>query len=160
MDKLTVSFTPHIHGANNIRNIMRDVIIALIPALLGGMYFFGPQILVTVITSVAFCVLSESVWNKATKQKNTTGDLSAVVTGILLAFSMPPEIPLYFLVIGDIFAIIVVKCFYGGLGQNFVNPALAARAFLLACWPVAMTSFSAPSDPAGWFGAIDATSSA
>lgn len=160
MDKLIVSYTPHIHGKNNIRNIMRDVIIALIPALLASIYFFGFTSLVTVLTSVAFCVLFEYIWNKATKKENSTGDLSAIVTGMLLAFSLPAGIPLYMVMIGDAFAIIIVKCFYGGLGQNFVNPALAARAFLLACWPVAMTTFVAPSDPASLFAGIDAVSGA
>jgi len=151
MDKLIVSYSPHIHGANNIRNIMRDVIIALIPAIIAGVYFFGFGALVTVLSSAAFCVLFEYIWNKATKNKNTTSDLSAIVTGVLLALTLPPSIPLWMVMIGDAFAIIIVKCFYGGLGQNFVNPALAARAFLLACWPVAMTAFSSPSDPLGLF---------
>ena len=129
MDKLIVSYSPHIHGANNIRNIMRDVTIALIPAIIGGVYFFGLGALVTIISSAAFCVLFEYLWNKATKNKNTTGDLSAIVTGVLLALTLPPSVPLWMVMIGDAFAIIVVKCSYGGLGQNFVNPALAADPF-------------------------------
>lgn len=161
MDNLTVSYSPHIHGKENIRKIMRDVIIALIPAALGSMYFFGLSALVMLVTSAAFCVLFEYVWNKLTKKPNTTGDLSAIVTGILLAMCLPSTTPLYYLIIGDAFAIIIVKCFYGGLGQNFVNPALAARAFLLACWPVAMTSFVSPKDPANFFGgSVEAVSSA
>ncbi len=151
MDNLIVSYAPHIHGNQNIRNIMRDVIIALIPAFLGGIYFFGLNALVTVLSSAAFCVLFEYIWDKATKKENTTTDLSAIVTGVLLAFCLPAETPIYMVAAGDAFAIIVVKCFYGGIGQNFVNPALAARAFLLACWPVALTTFKAPLDYAGLF---------
>jgi len=146
MDKLTVSYTPHIHGANNIRKIMLDVIIALMPASIGAIYFFGLSALVEIVSSVAFSVLFEYLWNKAIKKENTTGDLSAVVTGLLLALTLPSGVPLWMVMIGDAFAIVVVKCFYGGIGQNFVNPALAARAFLLACWPVAMTSFESPND--------------
>ncbi len=161
MDKLIVSYSPHIHGSNNIRNIMRDVIIALIPAIIGGVYFFGFGALVTIISSAAFCVLFEYLWNKATKNENTTNDLSAIVTGILLALTLPAGIPLWMVMIGDAFAIIVVKCFYGGIGQNFVNPALAARAFLMACWPVAMTAFVSPADPIELFGgSTDAISGA
>lgn len=158
--KLTVSYAPHIRGKDNISHIMRDVIIALIPALLGAIYFFGIDALVVTLTSVAFCVLFEYIWDKLIKKPNTTGDLSAIVTGILLAFSLPSSIPLYMVIIGDAFAIIVVKCFYGGIGQNFVNPALAARAFLLACWPIAMTSYPIPSDSFGLFGVSDAVSGA
>lgn len=160
LDKLTVSYAPHIHGANNIKNIMRDVIIALIPASLGAIYFFGLNALLSIVTSVAFCVLFEFLWNKATKKENSTGDLSAMVTGLLLALSLPPSVPLWMIMIGDTFAIIVVKCFYGGIGQNFVNPALAARAFLLACWPVALTSFANPTRPFNNFKlGVDAISS-
>ena len=159
MDKLTVSYTLHIHGANNIKRIMLDVIIALIPAFLGGIYFFGISALVAIVTSIAFCVLFEYLWDKAIKKENTTGDLSAVVTGLLLALTLPSGVPLWMIVIGDAFAIIIVKCFYGGIGQNFVNPALAARAFMLACWPVAITSFPSPKDYFGIFGSgVDAIS--
>lgn len=158
-NKLIVSYAPHIRARDNVSSIMRDVIIALIPALICAVYFFGIDALIVCCTSAAFCVLFEYIWNKLTKKENTTGDLSAIVTGLLLAFCLPSGIPLYMLVIGDAFAIIIVKCFYGGIGQNFVNPALSARAFLLACWPVAMTTFVAPSDAFGLFG-VDALSSA
>jgi len=159
-NRLIVSYAPHIRGKENVSKIMRDVIIALIPALLGGIYFFGIRALVTTLTSAAFCILFEFIWNKLTKKENTTGDLSAIVTGVLLAFTLPPTIPIYMVIIGDAFAIIVVTCFYGGLGNNFVNPALAARAFLLACWPIAMTSFPAPFDKFGLFEKANAISSA
>ncbi len=158
-NKLIVSYAPHIRAKDKVSSIMRDVIIALMPALICAVYFFGIDALVVTCTSAAFCVLFEYIWNKLTKKENTTVDLSAIVTGILLAFCLPSGIPLYMLIIGDAFAIIVVKCFYGGIGQNFVNPALAARAFLLACWPIAMTSFGEPSDAFGLFSA-DAVSGA
>ncbi len=161
MNNLTISYSPHIHGENNIRKIMLDVLIALIPAFIGSLYFFGLKALVTVATSVAFSVLFEYAWNKITKKGNTTNDFSAMVTGVLFAFSLPPQIPLYMVIIGNAFAIIIVKCFYGGIGQNFVNPALAARAFLLACWPVAMTSYCPPNDPLSLFSSsVDVTSGA
>ena len=159
-NKLIVSYAPHIHGTDNISHIMRDVIIALIPALVGAIYFFGIDALIVTLTSAAFCVLFEFIWNKLTKKPNTTGDLSAIVTGILLAFSLPSSVPLYMLIVGDAFAIIIVKCFYGGIGQNFVNPALAARAFLLACWPIAMTNYPVPHDSLDIFSITDAVSGA
>lgn len=159
-NKLIVSYAPHIRGKVNASHIMRNVILALMPALLGAIYFFGIRSLIVTLTSAAFCVLFEYTWNKLTKKENTTGDLSAIVTGVLLAFSMPASVPLYMLIIGDAFAIIVVKCFYGGIGQNFVNPALAARAFLLACWPIAMTTYPAPNDAFGLFGTVDSISGA
>ncbi len=159
MDKLIVSYTPHTHGENNVRKIMLDVIIALLPASLAGIYFFGIDALIAIVSSIAFSVLFEHLWCKAIKKANTTSDLSAVVTGLLLALTLPAGTPLWIIMIGDAFAIIVVKCFYGGIGQNFVNPALAARAFLLACWPVALTSFPGPKDCFGIFGTgIDAVS--
>jgi len=159
-NKLIVSYAPHIRGKDNITKIMRDVLIALIPALIGAIYFFGIRALVVTMTSAAFCVLFEYLWNKITKKTNTTGDLSAIVTGVLLAFTLPSSIPLYMVIVGDAFAIIIVKCFYGGIGQNFVNPALAARAFLLACWPIAMTSYPAPTDSLSLFSSADAVSGA
>lgn len=159
-NKLVVSYAPHIHGKENITKIMGDVIIALIPCMIGALYFFGLSALITMATSAAFCVLFEFIWDKLTKKENTTKDLSAIVTGLLLSLSLPPSIPLYMVIIGDAFAIIIVKCFYGGIGQNFVNPALSARAFLLACYPIAMTSYSNPGTFKTFFTSTDAVSSA
>ena len=125
---------------------MLDVIIALMPALVGGIYFFGINALYLTLISVASCVTFEYLWCKITKTPNTTGDLSAVITGILLAYSVPPALPPYMLVCAGAFSIIIVKCCFGGIGQNIVNPALAGRAFLLAGWPTEMTSYTQPND--------------
>ncbi len=142
--KLSVSSTPHIRSKQTIEHVMLDVIIALTPALLCGLYFFGLRALIVIALSVGSCVLGEFLFNLATKRPQTIGDMSAVVTGLLLAFSLPAATALYIPVVGGLFAIIVVKMIFGGLGQNFVNPALAARAFLLASYPVAMTNWTTP----------------
>ena len=142
MENLSVSYAPHIRTSRYISTTMRDVIIALLPALIGSVFFFGYRTLLVTAISIIACVLSEYIWDKLTKKPNTTKDLSCVVTGLLLAMCLPPSVPCYIAAVGGIFAIIIVKCFYGGLGQNIVNPALAARAFLLACWPVAMTNWT------------------
>ena len=140
-ENLTISYAPHIRKDKYISTTMRDVIIALIPALIGSVYFFGVRTLIVTAIAIACCVASEYIWNKACKKDNSINDLSAVVTGLLLAMTLPAGVPWYIPAVGGIFAIVIVKCFFGGLGQNIVNPALAARAFLLASWPVAMTSW-------------------
>ena len=142
---LNVSYAPHIRSERYISTTMRDVLIALIPALVGSVFFFGIRALTVTAVSVIACVASEYIWTRIAKKPNSVPDMSAAVTGVLIAFCMPPSIPYYMVIVGGVFAIIVVKCFYGGLGQNVVNPALAARAFLLACWPVAMTNWVNPS---------------
>ncbi len=142
----TVSSSPHIRDNSSVQTIMRDVIIALIPATLAGIYFFKLQAALVILTAVLACVASEWVWCKVTKSPNTSVDLSAVVTGLLLAFNVPPTLPLWMVVVGSIFTIIIVKCLFGGIGQNIVNPALAGRAFLLASYPVAMTTWTNPVD--------------
>jgi len=121
---------------------MRDVIIALIPATLAGIYFFGMKAFLVTLVSVLSCISAEALWQKLTHRKITIRDLSAVVTGLLLAFNLPAAVPLWLPAIGGFFAIIIVKQFFGGIGQNIMNPALAARAFLLASWPVHMTNFT------------------
>jgi electron transport complex protein RnfD len=138
--ELTISSSPHIHSKATTRTIMRDVLIALLPALAGAVYFFGPRALVVTLISVAACVLFEWGWSRLLKRPDKTYDLSAVVTGVLLAFVCPPTIPYWMIVIGDFFAIIVVKMLFGGIGHNVVNPALAGRAFLFS-WPVAMSTW-------------------
>ncbi len=140
-ENLSVSYAPHIRKDRYISTTMRDVIIALIPAIAGSVYFFGIKALIITALCIASCVASEYIWNKACGKPLSINDLSAVVTGILLAMTLPPNVPYYIPVAGGVFAIIIVKCFFGGLGQNIVNPALASRAFLLASWPVAMTTW-------------------
>ena len=138
----TVSSSPHIRSKENTQSIMRDVILALLPATFAGIYFFKLQAFLVIFVSILSCVLAEALWQKLAHQKITITDLSAVVTGLLLAFNLPPSVPLWLPVVGSFFAIIIVKQFFGGLGQNFMNPALAARAFLLASWPVLMTTWT------------------
>jgi electron transport complex protein RnfD len=121
---------------------MLDVILALIPAGLFGVYNFGIHALMVIVVTVLACVLTEYLFCKFMKKPSTAGDLSAVVTGILLSYNVPANFPLWMAVLGGVFAILVVKMLFGGLGQNFMNPALAARAFLLISFPVRMTSFA------------------
>lgn len=141
---LTVSSSPHIRSKTNTSKIMLDVIIALIPAGIYSIYLFGLKSLVVILTSVTTCVVSEYVACKVMKKGNSTPDLSAVVTGILLAFTLPPTVPLAVVVVGGVFAIVIVKMLFGGIGYNFANPALAARAFLTASWPLFMTAWINP----------------
>lgn len=136
-----VSSSPHIRSKNKIETVMRDVLIALLPATIFSVYYFGIEALMVIIVSILSCIIAEYLWQKITKQKVTINDYSAVITGLLLAFNVPSSVPLWLVAIGGFFAIIVVKQIFGGLGQNFVNPALAARAFLLASWPTYMTIF-------------------
>lgn len=152
-NKLLVSYAPHLRGEDSIAKTMGNVVFALIPALVGAVYFFGFRALILTLVTVLSCVLSEYIWDRLTKKENTITDLSAVVTGVLLSFCLPVTLPLYMAAIGGVFAIIIVKMFFGGVGQNIVNPALAARAFLLASWPVDMTRFVAPFSHLSLFGA-------
>lgn len=142
--KLVVSASPHIHSDASSRRIMLDVIIALIPALIASAAIFGPRALAVAATTIASAVLAEFLARKAMKRPNTIGDLSAVVTGLLLALNLPVSIPLWIAALGSVVAIIVVKQFFGGIGQNFVNPAIAARIILLVSFPTAMGSWTAP----------------
>lgn len=136
-----LSSSPHIRDNDSTKSIMKDVVIALIPTTIAGIYFFKIQALLVILTTVLSCVLTEYAWQKFTKRPITIGNYSAVVTGLLLAFNVPPTLPLWMAVVGSIFTILIVKEFFGGIGQNIVNPALAGRAFLLACYPVAMTTW-------------------
>ena len=138
--ELTISSSPHVHSPMSTRTIMRDVLIALVPALLGSVYFFGLRSLMVTLISVAACVFFEWAWCYLLKKPSKVYDLSAVVTGVLIAFVCPVTIPYWCIVIGDFFAIIIVKQLFGGIGRNIVNPALAARAFLFS-WPVLMTNW-------------------
>lgn len=140
-DLYNVSSSPHVRSKVNTSNLMLMVVIALLPASLFGVYNFGLRALLIILISVASCVATEWIYKKAMKQTITIGDYSAVVTGILLALNMPPAISLWIPALGGVFAILVVKQLFGGLGQNFMNPALAARCFLLISFPTAMTAF-------------------
>jgi electron transport complex protein RnfD len=139
MEKFIVSYAPHIRTDRTTRKLMLDVIIALMPALIASIIFFGFRSLALILTCVVSCVFFEYAWCKLFKIQSSVGDLSAIVTAILLAFNMPVSSPLWMGIVGSAFAIIIVKMCFGGLGSNFVNPALAARVFLLLCWPVNMT---------------------
>ena len=137
---LTISCSPHVHAPDNTRSIMLDVVIALIPAMLGASFFFGLRALLVMAVSVAACVVFEYLYRLVLKKDTTIGDCSAVVTGILLALVCPATIPYWAIIIGDFFAIVVVKQLFGGIGCNFLNPALAGRAFLFS-YPVLMTTW-------------------
>ena len=143
MEKLlNVSSSPHVRNKITTQNLMFDVAIAMIPASVYGVWQFGMHALLVLIATVVSCVLSEYVYEKLMKKPITVSDGSAVVTGMILAPNMPPEIPVWIPFLGGIFAIIVVKQLYGGLGQNFMNPALAARCFLLISFAGFMNNFS------------------
>ena len=139
---LHVSSSPHVRDTVTTKNIMYDVLIAMIPAAAFGVYQFGFNALLVIILTMAACVLSEYIFEKAMKRPITIADGSALVTGMILALNMPPEIPVWVPILGGVFAIIVVKQLYGGLGQNFMNPALAARCFLLISFAGMMNDFS------------------
>ena len=138
--ELTISSSPHAHSPVTTQTIMRDVLIALVPALLGSIYFFGFRALLVTLVSAAACVFFEWGFCKVRKLHCKTYDLSAVVTGVLLAFVCPVTIPYWTIILGDFFAIVLVKMLFGGLGKNIVNPALAVRAFLFS-WPVLMSNW-------------------
>jgi len=132
LDQLKVSASPHVRSGKTISNIMRDVIIALVPATLVGIYFFGLYSLMVVLVCMISCVLFEFLIQKVLKRKVTINDRSAALTGLLLALNLPPGVPLWIPVVGAFFAIVIIKQLFGGLGQNFMNPALGSRAFLVA----------------------------
>lgn len=141
---LHVSSSPHVRSKVDTSSIMLTVIIALLPATLFGIYNFGPHALLLILVTIATCVVTEAVYEKIVHKKLTVKDYSAVVTGLLLALNLPPKAPWWIAVIGGVFAILVVKQLFGGLGQNFMNPALAARCFLLISFSGQMTDFSVP----------------
>ena len=157
--KLIVSSSPHVRSNEDTSYIMKQVIIALMPAALAGVYFFR----LNAISVMFFCILgtvgSEFLYQKITKEESTIGDFSAVVTGLLLAFNVPASLPWWMCLAGGAFAIIVIKMVFGGIGNNFINPALGARAFLLASFPVAMTAWTNPG--VNWIGSnLDAVTTA
>ncbi len=142
--KLVVSASPHVRTKDTTRGIMLDVIIALIPALVAAVVIFGPRVLAVTATTVISAVLSEFVARKVMKRHNTIGDLSAVVTGLILAFNLPVSIPLWLAAVGSFVAIVIVKQMFGGIGQNFANPAIVARIFLLISSGQAMGNWVVP----------------
>ena len=159
--ELTISSSPHVHSPVTTQTIMRDVLIALAPALIGSVYFFGFRALLVTLLSAAACVFFEWAYCKLTKTSCKIYDLSAVLTGVLLAFVCPVTIPYWCILIGDFFAIIVVKAIFGGIGRNIVNPALAGRAFLFS-YPALMTNWVKPGfqNAAGIFNTADAVTGA
>lgn len=148
---LTISASPHVRYSESTGRIMADVLVALAPAMAGSVIFFGLRALLVLLVSAAGCVFFEWGYRRLLKKDCTIADGSALVTGVLLAMTCPPTIPLWVVLIGDFFAIVVVKQLYGGIGKNFVNPALAARAFLFS-WPVLMSTWAAPQTALSLFG--------
>ena len=141
-DLYHVSSSPHVRSKDTTERIMLYVIIALLPTTLFGIYNFGYRALILILVTIASCVASEWIFNKIAHKKQTINDLSAVVTGLLLALNLPATLPWWEAVLGGVFAIVVVKCMFGGLGQNFMNPALGARCFLLIAFAANMTNFT------------------
>lgn len=142
--KLTVTASPHAHSSETTTGIMLDVIFALLPAAVVSVIYFGIKAFSVIATTVLSCVLFEYLSRKILKRSNTLGDLSAVVTGLILAFNLPSTIPLWMAVIGSFIAIVIVKQMFGGIGMNFVNPAITARIILMSSFPVAMSTWVQP----------------
>ena len=159
--ELTVSSSPHVHQEATTKTIMRDVLIALVPALLFAVYNFGFRALTITAVSVIACYGFEKLWNILMKKHDKTYDLSACVTGVLLAFVCPVTVTYWQIILGAAFAILLVKMLFGGLGRNVVNPALAGRAFMMS-WPVAMSTWIVPgfSNGASVFGTADIVTAA
>ena len=158
--RFIVTSSPHVRSADSTRTIMLDVLIALVPSLAVAVFTFGGRALVLTALSAASCVFFEWLWCRLMKKPQSAGDLSAAVTGVLLAFNLPVSVPLWIPVVGAAFAILIVKQLYGGLGKNIFNPALAARVFLMLSWPAYMTRFTAPHTALPWLSAVDAVSCA
>ena len=141
-DLFHVSSSPHVRSKVTTDRVMLLVILALMPATFFGIYNFGFRALLLIVVTILSCVVSEFVFDKIVHKKNTITDFSAVVTGLLLALNLPAGLPIWEAIIGGVFAIIIVKCLFGGLGQNFMNPALGARCFLLIAFAADMTNFN------------------
>ncbi len=144
MGKLTINSSPHTFSPVDTRSLMKDVVVALIPAVIVGLYFFRLQALSVIIAAVSGCLLTEYGLQKARNRKIRINDYSALLTGILLALVLPPAIPLWMAFLGGVFAIALGKEIFGGLGHNIFNPALLSRAFLMAAFPVVLTTWSSP----------------
>ena len=157
-DLLHISSSPHVRSKVSTSGIMGTVLLALLPAALFGIYNFGPHALLLILISMATCVATEAVYEHFMHIKLTIKDYSAAVTGLLLALNLPPSAPWWIPVIGGVFAVLVVKQLFGGLGQNFMNPALAARCFLLISFTGRMTNFAVPEN--AWGKVVDTVSGA
>ena len=153
-DNLCVSSSPHAVSKISTQKIMASVVIALIPSFIVSIYEFGVNVVILTAVSVIACIIFEALWNVLMKRKQTVGDLSCVVTGVLLAFNVPSTLPVWILIIGDFVAIIIVKQLFGGLGKNIANPAITARIVLFVSFATQMTNFSTAK------GAVDAVSTA
>ena len=151
--KFVVTSSPHIRGKRNTQQIMLDVVLALIPALLAGTIIFGIRALIVALVCIAAAVVAEWVCGMILYHRNTVKDVSSVVTGLLLALTLPATVPYWLAAVGSVFAIVVVKGFGGGLGKNVFNPALGARAFMMLFWPVHLVRYIAP-------GTVDGVASA
>ena len=158
--KVVITSSPHIKSKEDTKSIMLDVLLALIPSLAASTYVFGLRAILMTAVSIIACMVFEAIYDKIVGKENTVTDLSAAVTGVLLAFVCPVTLPYWMLIIGDGIAIIFAKCIFGGLGKNFINPALAGRAFLLASWPVAMTTWVAARSHVGLGSTADVVSTA
>lgn len=156
---LVVNSSPHIHGGETTRKLMLRVLLALLPAFAAGVYFFGPRVLTLTLTAVVSCLVSEWLYRLITRQSNSLPDGSAMVTALLFTLTLPVSVPYYLVVIGSVFAIVVVKGMCGGLGQNVFNPALAGRAFLMLFWPQYLVRYP---EAGSWLsvGQVDMVSSA
>lgn len=143
---LVVTSSPHVHSPDSVPTAMRDVLIALTPALFAALYFFRLPALLVILACVISAYAAEIVCLKVMKKESPTKENSAIITGLLLAFCLPPTLPVWMAVLGTLFAIVIAKHLFGGLGQNIFNPALIGRAFLLASFPVAMTTWISPVD--------------
>ncbi len=141
---LALNPMPQITSPETTQSVMRNVLIAMAPAAVASVIFFGPRALLVTLASVGMCMVFEHLWCLGTKVPTTVSDLSAAVTGVLLAFNVPVSIPIYMLAIGDFVAIIITKALFGGIGKNFANPAIVGRLTLAVAFPVAMTNFTAP----------------
>ncbi|MDR1073284.1 MAG: RnfABCDGE type electron transport complex subunit D, partial [Treponema sp.] len=157
---LQLSPSPHIATPTSAATLMRDVLVALAPAAAFGCVIFGLPALLNIVVSVAAAVIGEAAFRRVLKRESRVKDLSAAVTGLLLALAIPPATPLWMTALGAIFAVVVVKEFFGGLGSNVFNPALSARAFLLMSFPAALTEWNRPNDLSSGFIAFDAATTA
>ena len=158
--KFDVASSPHIRSGDSTRRIMGDVLISLLPAVIAGVWFFGLRAALVLVLSVGSAVAAEWLWRKITRQYSTIGDLSAAVTGLLLGLTLPATVQYWQVVLGAVFAIVVAKGLFGGLGQNIFNPALAGRALLMIVAPVSLVRFAVPGTGLPLFGKVDVVSAA